>query len=208
MIRICIISVLAILLSFTSCCFAADISEEKYNATRKMNGKEIQDKSATNQIVGPRQYKPISYQINSTYLIVYPVKDENPLDQIFSHNKEEMLMHLKNLYVKHSNVLSKGEYHILFVWNLDGHKMTDVWVHNMKNWSDSGPLMDCYTFKDLEVTHDAGIASGDSIIALGREEELRRKLGSKIGLKDYADRKKYIPEFPEGLQPTESFFTN
>jgi hypothetical protein len=96
----------------------------------------------------------------------------------------------------------------LFIWNLDGNKMTDVWIQNMKNWSDSGPLLDGYIFKNSELTQDAGIASGDSVIVLGREEELRRKLGKQIKLDTYVDRTKYIPDFPAGMEPKESFFRN
>ena len=165
--------------------------------------------SHANTTMTPRQYKPFNYRINDINLIVYPVKDENPLDKIFDpNNKREMLAYLEALYKKNSKVLSKGDYHILFIWNLDGNKMTDVWIHNMKNWSDSGPLLDGYIFKNLELTQDAGIASGDSIIVLGREEELRRRLGKEVKLIDYADRTKYIPDFPEGMKPKDSFFNN
>lgn len=154
-----------------------------------------------------RQYHPFNYKIHGIELIVYPVKDENPLQQVFDpKNKQAMVEHLNKLYQKNAKVLSQGNYHILFVWNLDGKRMTDVWVHNMKNWSDSGPLLDCYTFRDLNLTHDAGIASGDSIIVLGEEEKLRRKLGEKVGLAKYVDRTQYMPEFPKGMEPVESFF--
>jgi hypothetical protein len=80
--------------------------------------------------------------------------------------------------------------------------MTDVWIHDMQNWSDSGPLIECITFRGLEICHDAGIASGDSIIVLGREEELRR---SSKDLTEYVDRSEHTPQFPEGMMPTEIF---
>ena len=150
-----------------------------------------------------RQYKPFSYQVNKIPLIVYPVKDENPLREIFRPpNGDSIKKHLDKLYRSQQNLLSKGSYHILFVWNLHQRKMTDVWIHNLKNWSDSGPLVECLTFRDLQQCHDAGIASGDSLIALGREEELRRRLKN---LPEYLDRLKYQPIFPEGLQPKEIF---
>lgn len=147
-----------------------------------------------------RQYRPFSHQATKP-LIVYPVKDENPLTAVFT-NSNEIKAHLDELYQSHDQVLAKGDYHILFVWNLDSHRMTDVWIHDMHNWSDSGPLVECLTFRDLEVCHDAGIASGDSLIVLGREEELRRELNSQ---EKYLDRSNYLPTFPEGMQPTESF---
>ena len=81
--------------------------------------------------------------------------------------------------------------------------MTDVWIHDMHNWSNSGPLLTCITFRDLDECHDAGIASGDSIIVLGREEELRRNIRD---LQQYFDRDKYLPQFPSGFSPKDSFY--
>lgn len=147
-----------------------------------------------------RQYKPFTIKVNNIPLIVYPVKDENPLEEIFA-NKKEIKEHIEKLYEANKSI-QKGDYHILFVWNLEKEGMTDVWVHDMKNWSDSGPLLSCLTFRGLKECYDAGIASGDSIIVLGREEELRRKINS---LKEYLDRTKYTPEFPEGMQPDTEF---
>lgn len=150
-----------------------------------------------------RQFKPFSYQANNIPLIVYPVKDENPIREIFQPaNEESIKKHLDQLYKSWSKLLAKGSYHILFVWNLDKHKMVDVWLHDMKNFSDSGPLIECITFRDLERCSDAGIASGDSLIALAREEELRRRVNN---LSDYLDRVKCQPEFPDDLQPQEKF---
>lgn len=150
-----------------------------------------------------RQYLPFSTEQGGLPLIVYPVKDENPLEDVFDRkDKKAILNHIQDLYQRHKAILQKGSYHILFVWNLEKHRMTDVWVYDMKNWSDSGPLLECHTFRDLEVTDDAGIASGDSVIVLGREEELRRKVGE---LKQYVDRAKHLPTFPEGFAPTETF---
>lgn len=151
-----------------------------------------------------RQYKPFSYKQVKIPLIVYPVKDENPLEEIFDRSdKKSIQKHIDKLYEKNRQELSKGDYHILFVWNLEGNRMTDVWIHDMQNWSDSGPLVECITFRNLERCHDAGIASGDSLIVLGREEELRRKVKN---LEEYTDREKHISNFPEGMQPTESFY--
>lgn len=151
-----------------------------------------------------RQYKPFTHHFGNIPLIVYPVKDENPLKEVFdSKNSISIQLHVNKLYEKNRDKLSKGNYHILFVWNLDKHRMTDVWIFDMKNWSDSGPLVECIIFRDLEVSSDAGIASGDSLIVLGREEELRRKVGN---LEEYIDRSRRVPKFPSGMQPTEDFY--
>ncbi|MBI2790620.1 MAG: hypothetical protein HYX61_01565 [Gammaproteobacteria bacterium] len=155
-----------------------------------------------------RQYKPFNHTINGINLIIYPVKDGSPLQAIFDpKNKKQMITHIEALYAKHAKSLHKGTYHILFVWNLDGKRMTDIWVHNMNNVieANSGPLLDSYVFKDLESSKDAGIASGDSIIVLGREEELRRKL-KNTDIKEYVNREKHMPDFPKDMVG-KSFFS-
>lgn len=147
-----------------------------------------------------RQYKAFSYEYKNIPLIIYPVKDECPLTVVFN-NADEIKQHIESLYDLNPQLI-KRSYHILFVWNLENKRMTDVWIHYANTFSDSGPLLECHTFKDLEKCNDAGIASGDSVIALGREEELRRELND---LKEYVDRNKCQPKFPEGMQPVEAF---
>lgn len=148
----------------------------------------------------PRQYKPFSLKCLEQNLIIYPVLDESPIADVFN-NVTEINEHLNALYSENKAIL-KGQYHIVFVWNLEGKRMTDVWVNLLNEWSDSGPILECYTFRGLSPCEDAGIASGDSIIALGREEELRRKCSN---LEEYLDRSKVQPEFPAGMQPVTEF---
>jgi hypothetical protein len=150
-----------------------------------------------------RQYKPFTHKYKNIPLIIYPVKDENPLVDIFEKKEGSIQLHLDRLYKKNDSLLKKGNYHILFVWNLNGKRMTDVWLYDMKNWSDSGPLAECITFRDLKICKDAGIASGDSLIALGREEELSRRIKD---LNRYVERSKCVPDFPKGMEPKESFY--
>lgn len=147
-----------------------------------------------------RQYIPFTIEVQNIPLIVYPVKDENPLEEVFT-NKEDIVIHIKELY-KQNPTLTEGVYHILFVWNLEEERMTDVWIHKMENWSDSGPLISCKTFRGYKECTDAGIASGDSIIVLGREEELRR---NSKDIDTYVDRSKKLPEFPNGFTPNTEF---
>lgn len=148
----------------------------------------------------PGQYLPCNHKINQIDLIVYPVLDENPLKDVFE-NESEIKKHLDQLYKKFN--LEEGRYHIIFAWNLNGNKMVDVWIHKLENWSEGcGPLLKVRTFENLEETNEAGIASGDSIMTLGREEELRRSFET---LEDYLDREKYLPEFLEGFKPDKRF---
>jgi hypothetical protein len=71
-----------------------------------------------------RQYIPFTIKVENIPLIIYPVKDENPLEEIFS-SKNQIVEHINSLYSKNESLL-KGEYHILFVWNLNKERMTDV----------------------------------------------------------------------------------
>lgn len=152
-----------------------------------------------------RQYKPLFYTKLSIPLIVYTVKDENPLDEIYDPTDHNSINnHLDTIYKQFISILSKGNYHILFIWNLNGHRMTDIWMHDMKNWSDSGPLVNCITFRDLNICNDAGIASGDSLIVLGREEEFRRSVNN---FEEYLNPNNHFATFPKNMQPTESFFS-
>jgi hypothetical protein len=147
-----------------------------------------------------RQYIPFTIVINDIPIIIYPVKDENPLNEIFK-SKEEIVEHIDNLY-KENGSLKIGQYHIIFVWNLNKQRMTDVWIHEMKNWSNSGPLISCKTFRGYQECTDAGIASGDSLIVLGREEELRRNCKN---IEEYVDRSNILPEFPKDFAPDREF---
>jgi hypothetical protein len=133
---------------------------------------------------------------------VYPVLDECPLADIFK-DVSEIKDHLHALYLKNP-IIIKGQYQIVFVWNLEGKRMTDVWVHLLNEWSDSGPILECYTFRELSPCQDAGIASGDSIIAIAREEELRRRCKT---LEQYLDRSQVQPKFPTGMHPMLEFRT-
>jgi hypothetical protein len=151
-----------------------------------------------------RFYIPFSLRIAAIPLMVYPVKDENPLEAVFDRrDKQSIRVHIRALYKKQKKVLSEGLYHILFVWNLHGQRMTDVWIHSLNTIAaPSGPLQKVYTFQGLE-PYTIEVASGDTLIVLAREEELRRKIGD---LQKYVKRPSYIPDFPMDMQPYENFY--
>lgn len=150
-----------------------------------------------------RQYKPFTITVKNIPLIIYPVNAEDLLQDIYEPlDRASITKHITTLYDKKEKVIVKGEYNILFIWNLAGQRMTDVWIHSLENWSDSGRLLECLTFRKLDTCNDAGIASGISNIVLEREEELRRHIEN---LSEYVDRTRYTPTFPEGMAPTENF---
>jgi hypothetical protein len=148
-----------------------------------------------------RHFIPFNLKLKNIPVIVYPVKDGAPLQDIFE-SKFEIQRHLEDLYSQNSSI-QKFDYHIVFVWNLEGNRMTDVWMHRMANWDNSsGPLVECMIFENLKESNDAGIASGDTLIVLAREEEFRRKIGD---LEKYLKRSDVMPEFPKEFIPKEDF---
>jgi len=151
-----------------------------------------------------RFYIPFTMKVKGKTLIVYLIKDENRLENIFDRSdKKSILKHIRTLYKKQRKLLSQGMYHIVFIWNLENRRMTDVWIHNVNTIAaPSGPLQKVHTFRDFE-PYDIEISSGDTLIVLAREEELRRKV---IRIDKYLQRPKYIPDFPFDMQPYEDFF--
>src|SRR5579859_5905892 len=139
-------------------------------------------------------FKPINYKIFNIPLIIYIAKEIDGFDR---SNKNSVQEYLDSVYKENKEILNKGSYHIIIVWSLDGNKMADVWIHDMNNFEDTGPVIDSYVFKNTEKFVTTGQAAGDEMIVLGREEELRRKINN---LEEYVDRSKHTPEFPEYMQ--------
>ena len=144
-------------------------------------------------------YHPFNYKINETPLIVYIAKDI----QGFERKDNSIEKYLDSVYESNKELLSRGNYHILIVWSLKKERMVDIWVHDINNFEDTGPLIDCYVFKDTERFLSNGQAAGDEIIILGREEELRRDINN---LEEYVDRSKNIPNLPAYLKPSQDFY--
>lgn len=147
-----------------------------------------------------RFYIPFNYKIENIPLIIYPVKDENPLKNIIK-TEADIDIQLNKLYSRHKELV-KGSYHIVFIWNLNNKLMFDIWIYDMVNFTDSGPLVDCVTFKGMDICDEVGIASGDGLIVLGKEEELRRSCNS---LDAYLNRMLIIPNFSSAFKPNTKF---
>ena len=145
-------------------------------------------------------YKPLNHKIFDIPLIIYVAKEIEGFDRNKKNSVED---YLESVYKVNAELLNKGSYHIIIVWSLDGNKMADIWVNDMNNFEDTGPVIDCFVFKETERFVTTGQAAGDEMIVLGREEELRRKINN---LDEYVDRSKYLPDFPEYMQLLEEFY--
>lgn len=157
------------------------------------------------EAIVPHQYKPFNHRIGDLPLIIYPVKNTNDLHAIVP-DKEAIKRHLDELYGEHDDALSRGRFHIIFVWAWRGLLMTDVWVQQPNTMgADIGGIMGidrCLTFKGYELYSPVGIASDNSVVVIGREQEHRWKFDA---LSDYLDRSQSMPGFPEGFAPVEEF---
>ncbi len=153
----------------------------------------------------PHQYKPFNHRANDVPLIIYPVKsDDNSVKNIVK-DSAHILRKLDELYAKYSEELQIGIYHIVFIWGWGGYFMTDIWIYRQAFFSDEygdTSLDFCKTYKDLEPHQAAGLASQNTIVTLGREQEHRWKFDS---VEEYVDRSKSIPDFPTGFTPSEEF---
>lgn len=140
-------------------------------------------------------YRPYSAEFYNIPAIVYPANDaDHHLDSAYvPPNMSGVTDHLVQLYRTNLTRLELGSYHIVFAWALSGVAMTDVWIHDLENPSitASGPLVNCEIFSGIDPSQDVGVASGDTLIVLGREAELQRRLVSV----DYLNRDNHMPTF-------------
>ncbi len=150
-----------------------------------------------------RFYFPFSTRVAGKPVIVYPARDENPLSDVLSRQELGAIeRHIQQLTCL-TPVFAEADYSLVVVWNLDGTVMTDVWSFSLENFSAAGPLVHVDTYKGYEPAEaGSGVAAGDGLILLGREEEYRRACPS---LAYYLDRSRGLPDFPRGLVSDEPF---
>lgn len=152
--------------------------------------------------ITPRQYKPFNHRIGDIPLIIYPIVGLHTLVA----NKTALTQHLDALYQKQDETIGRGRFHIVFVWEWHGLVMTDIWIQQINTLSpDVGGeigIEKCVTFKGYEQYIPVGIASDNTAVVIGREQEHRWKFDS---LDKYLDRSKSMPDFPESFAPVEEF---
>jgi hypothetical protein len=152
----------------------------------------------------PHQYIPFNHVEGNIDLIVYPIITADDL-HILLPQQTDIQTHLHKLYVAQSDKLDRGVYHIVFIWNRHGQLMTDIWVYQ-RNMIDSiggeTSIESCLTFQDITLYTPAGIASENTLVTMGREQEHRWKFDT---LQEYLDRSKSLPDFPEGYIPNKKY---
>ncbi len=144
-------------------------------------------------------YFPINVRIESLPVIVYPCLG---IEKVFDRSDRGCLeKHINELYTKYSDVLSKGNYHIVILWDNDGDKMSDVWIFDkLESWQ-SGPLVDVKIFRNFDSENSIGVSAGDGLVMLGYEEMHRR---SKSEFSEYINGQR--PTLPKGITPEEEFY--
>lgn len=156
------------------------------------------------QQLTPHQYKPFTHTINGIPLIIYAVKNNNDLHDI-APTQQAVCNYLDMVYKANSERLERGLYHIIFTWNRAGLFMTDVWIHQ-QNMSDAvagkTTLEACVVFKGTQPYVAAGIASENTLVTLGREQEHAWRSAT---LESYLNRHESMPDFPEGYAPEEVY---
>lgn len=150
-------------------------------------------------------YKAFIKKVSEIPVIVYPCMG---LETVVNRGKENIGKHLESLYSKQERLLSRGEYHIVILWDeitddkeSNSHDvMTDVWIFDKLDSWGSGPLVDVKIFRNYELETSIGVSAGDGLLMLGREEELRRNSNS---LRDYLTGSRAT--LPKDIEPTEEF---
>jgi len=119
-------------------------------------------------------YRNFDYKIWGKHVVCYPDKDA--VDSYRGFNYESLGEYLESVLDQHKESYKDADYLIIFIWNLEGNKMMDVWKMNANYVDDrSGPLGAVKVYKDGKECSDLEVASGNTLLILGYEEKLRRQ---------------------------------
>ena len=120
-------------------------------------------------------YISTKIKLNNKSIILYP---EIGIEKIVGNKPEIISNHLSRLYRSNTEVLNKGDYHIIILWHDQKDMMTDIWIHTLSSGLEEYSTIDVVNFRNEKRYFDQGITSGDGLILLGAEEEKRRKSNS------------------------------
>ena len=123
-----------------------------------------------------RFYRPILHTILDKPCIIYPARDESNLATVLPRNQKGSIeTYVDNVLQANSDVITRANYLICVPWNIEQQLYLDVWLFELENKSESGPLVTAVTFTGDKLAEDMGTTSGDGLILLGHEEIVRRK---------------------------------
>ena len=127
--------------------------------------------------------------------IIYPARDESDLATVFRRDQRNCIEeHTDTVIRENATLLEKANYTIIFAWNIDKQPILDIWMFQLENKTESGPLVIALTFKDSAWVKDMGTTSGDGLIVLGYEEILRRHSASFDAYFNIPDRHSSLPD--------------
>ncbi|MBI2583180.1 MAG: hypothetical protein HYW25_00800 [Candidatus Aenigmarchaeota archaeon] len=145
-------------------------------------------------------YNPMTAEVGSKPTLVYPSKSaEKAFDR---RDRGCVERHLQGLADLHKGLITPDtEYLLTIAWENSGDRMVDLWIYSKVDSYGFGPLIDQKTFRENVRDNGIGVACGNSVVLLGREEEHRVARG---------DLKKYLhgerPELPARLRLNENFY--
>lgn len=157
-----------------------------------------------------KQYLPISLNAHGTPVVIYPAKDDGDLGKAFDRKKPgEVEAYVTSLLAADPDNFNSAGMVLAYVWNQNEIPCCDIWKVTRNDISDdSGFLYDARVYKGQNITHDLGVASGNSSIVVTAEELLLRELilAENLTFAQAADRTRYKARFPIGYVPDEAFY--
>ena len=132
-------------------------------------------------MVTPRPSKPklrVRFPPDAVAFYSPKVASEFSVPVILYRDESAESFHLECLSHAVSQIRADADYVICFVWEDEGDPMIDCWEFWQTNTWGSGPLSSVRVYRGKKATHDIGVASGNTLIVLGLEEQARRESSS------------------------------
>ena len=117
-------------------------------------------------------------KVDDKSLIIYP---DLSLLSAWSDNKQVLINEISQIITADKSYYNEFEYMICFAWADGPKKMLDVWKYYKNDFDEaSGYLSDVKIYEDGKEVTIAGVASGQSLMILGLEENFRRQCANKM----------------------------
>lgn len=118
-------------------------------------------------------YRNLDCFVDGKQVIVWP--DAEAIGAYKGFSKSDIEKYISEI-IESDEYFSDATYYVVFIWDMDGDKMADIWKMN-ENYVDdrSGPLSEGRVYREGVLTTDLGLASGNTLLVLGYEEKMRRQ---------------------------------